>query len=343
MSAGRAAKGSRAPRSRTRAGGEAAFARPRLVVSACLGFEACRYNGAIIPDSFLARLAAHVDLVQVCPEVEIGLGIPRDPIRIVSIDGAEHLVQPATGRDLTAAMDRFARTFLGGLDGVDGFVLKGRSPSCGVRDARVQAPGERGATLARGPGRFARRVLERFPGAAVEDEGRLTNLRNREHFLSRIHATAAFRTLARRPSAAALVDFHARHKLLLMSVSQRALRDLGRIVANHERRTPPEVTARYGAAFTEALGRPPRPRAHLNVLEHALGYFKRDLGGREKAHFLEVLATYADGRAPLAAPVAVVRSWIERFDEDYLKSQAYFRPFPEVLLDMGDSGRGREV
>lgn len=327
-----------------RAGGDdREFARPRLVVSACLGFEACRYNGAVIPDSFLGRLAAHADLVQVCPEVEIGLGIPRDPIRIVARDGGERLVQPATGRDLTAPMARFARTFLGGLAGVDGFVLKSRSPSCGIRDARVQAPGEKGATLGRGPGHFARHVLERFPGAAVEDEGRLTNLRIREHFLGRLYASAAFRVLARRPSAARLVDFHARHKLLLMAASQRALRDLGRIVANHGRLAPVEVAARYGATFAGALARPPRPKAHVNVLMHALGHFKKGLGAREKAHFLEALETYADGRAPLAAPVAVVRSWIERFDEPYLKSQAYFRPFPENLLDMADSGRGREI
>lgn len=341
---GRRREGGGARRAAGRPGpnGVTPFARPRVVVSACLGFEACRYNGAIIPDTFLGRLAAHADLVQVCPEVEIGLGIPRDPIRIVAVNGVERLVQPAAGRDLTAPMARFAKTFLGGLRNVDGFVLKGRSPSCGVRDARIQAPGERGTTLGRGPGQFARAVLERFPDVAVEDEGRLTHLRIREHFLSRVFAAAAFRALARRPSSARLVDFHARHKLLLMAVSQRGLGTLGRIVANHERRAAPEVLVRYRAVFAEALARPPRPRAHVNVLMHALGYFKKGLASREKTHFLDALETYRRGRAPLAAPVAIVRSWIERFDEPYLKSQAYFRPFPEALLDLADSCRGRE-
>jgi uncharacterized protein YbgA (DUF1722 family) len=217
-------------------------------------------------------------------------------------------------------------------------VLKGRSPSCGVRDACIQAPGERGTTLGRGPGRFARVVLERFPGVAVEDEGRLTHLRIREHFLSRVFAAAAFRALSRRPSAARLVDFHARHKLLLMAANPRGLATLGRIVANHERRRTPEVLARYDTAFADALARPPRPAAHVNVLMHALGHLKKGLAPREKSNFLDALETYRLGRVPLAAPVAIVRSWIERFDEPYLKSQAYFRPFPEALLDLADLG-----
>lgn len=318
------------------------FTSPVVVVSRCLGFDACRYNGETIPNRFLKRLAPYVKLKLVCPEVEIGLGTPRDPIRLVEHGGDERLVQPSTGRDLTSLMSAFRADYLSGLRGVDGFVLKGRSPSCGVSDAKVHKDVDRRApTVRRGPGMFAAAVLEQFPDIPVEDEGRLTNFRIREHFLTRIFTTAELRDVGRRPSMRKLVAFHARHKLLLMGVNQTKMRALGRIVANPDKRPVDEVFPSYAELLRDALATMPRFASHVNVLMHALGYFKKGLAAKEKAHFLDTLALYQEGKVPLSAATAILRSWIARFDEAYLAGQSYFEPFPLDLVEITDSGKGR--
>jgi uncharacterized protein YbbK (DUF523 family) len=169
------------------------FAKPRVVVSQCLGFAACRYNGARLADEFVARLKAHVDFRPVCPEMAIGLGCPRDPIRVVKTPAGSRLVQPATGRDVTDAMREFAARFLDGVGEVDGFILKARSPSCGIKDVKVYARADSAAPVAVGRGFFGGAVLERFAGAAIEDEGRLNRPLLGKRFLTKLFARAALR------------------------------------------------------------------------------------------------------------------------------------------------------
>jgi uncharacterized protein YbgA (DUF1722 family)/uncharacterized protein YbbK (DUF523 family) len=314
------------------------FARPRVVVSRCLGFEACRYNGDILGNRLLAALAPHAELVTVCPEVAIGLGTPRDPIRIVRGDDGDRLVQPKSGRDVTRPMEEFSAEFLSGLSTVEGFVLKSRSPSCAISDAKIHSAKPDAPPKGKGPGLFGREVLRRFPDAAVEDEGRLTNYLIREHFLTRIFAFAAFRVLARRPTMGALVKFQAEHKLLFMALNQTRMRSLGRIVANHAGLPVKEVVEAYRQELILVFARQARQVAHINVLMHAFGYFSRELTAREKAHFLDLLERFRNGKVPLSAAIAVVRALIIRFEEDYLASQVYFQPFPEDLVEISDSG-----
>lgn len=317
--------------------------RPRVVVSACLGFEACRYNGEVIPNRFLQALPPHVDLLRVCPEVEIGLGTPRDPIRI-ELDGeAEILYQPTTDRDLTRAMERFAAGWLADLSDVDGFVLKSRSPSCGVHDAKRyrRGKGPKPMRAGSGPGLFAEAARTRFPTLPFEDEGRLTNLRLREHFLTRIFTTAAFRAVRRKRTMAALVSFHAENKLLFMAANQTRMRVMGRIVANADALPIEDVLDAYEPELGAMLSKTPRFTSHINVAQHAQGYFKDELSAREKAHFLEALETYRAERAPLSVVTAILSSWIARFDEDYLARQTWFAPFPRELVTATDSGKAR--
>lgn len=315
--------------------------KPIVVVSRCLGFDACRYNAQTIREAFLAALEPFCDFRLVCPEVEIGLGVPRDPVRLVMRNHRLRLLQPASGRDLTRDMEIFSARYLDSLGAVDGFVLKGRSPSCGVTDARIYPDKEKAPALGRSPGLFARAVLERFPYAAVEDEGRLQNFRIREHFLIKLFLRARFRLLEARPSRAGLVRFHTSHKLMLMAYNQKEMRELGRIVADLKRRPIEEATRDYQRHLDAAVRRLPRFSSHVNVLMHALGYFSRELSSREKAHFLDLLEAYRAGKLPLSAPVAVLRSWIHRFGSDYLGDQVYFEPFPPALVDIRDSGKGR--
>jgi uncharacterized protein YbbK (DUF523 family) len=157
-------------------------ARPIVVVSRCLGFDACRYDGTMIPAPFLAEILSRAKVIKVCPEVAIGLGIPRDTIRIEETGGERRLIQPATGLDLTGRMRAFRDSFLDGLPAIDGFILKSRSPSCALLDANVP-----------GPGLFAAGVLARFPEAAIEDEARLADPDIRSRFLALILSSAALR------------------------------------------------------------------------------------------------------------------------------------------------------
>ena len=170
--------------------------RPIVVISRCIDFDACRYNGQVIRASLREELEPHIELRPICPELEIGLGVPRDPVRLVRSAGGARMVQPSTGRDLTRSMDSFSRTYLAGVDEADGFILKSRSPSCGVRDAKRFHSDAEDAEHDSGPGLFAARVLERFPYAAIEDEAGLNDLRLRDQFLTKVWALASLRIAA---------------------------------------------------------------------------------------------------------------------------------------------------
>jgi len=313
--------------------------RPTLVMSKCLELDACRYNGQLIRAPFVLKLMPFVELAPICPEVEIGLGIPRPPIRLVQRGTTLTLYQPDTDRDVTQAMLDFNDRYLGGLGDVDGFILKSRSPSCGIKDTKVYGGEDGKQPFGKGPGMFGGAVLERFPLAAVEDEGRLTNYRLRHHFLTKLFARASFRAVTASGRMAELVRFQAENKLTLMAYHQTELRALGRIVANPDRRPFAEVAAAYEEHLAHALERPPRNTSNINVMMHALGYVSDGLSAGEKRHFLHALDEYRGGRMSLSAPLVLLQSWIERFDQPYLREQSFLEPYPLELLDLRDSAR----
>jgi uncharacterized protein YbgA (DUF1722 family)/uncharacterized protein YbbK (DUF523 family) len=317
------------------------FARPVVVVSKCLEFEAVRFDGSVVHDDFVRALKAHVDSIPVCPEMEIGLGVPRAPVRIVRDDGRRRLIQPATGADVTEKMEKFSTSFLDGLDAVDGFILKSRSPSSGIKDVKIYSGAEKGAPVGKGPGFFGGAVLARFGYLAVEDEGRLKNLRIREHFLTKLFALASFRGVKALGRFGELVKFHTRNKFLFMAYNQTRLRALGKTVANHERLPAAKAIQAYEEDFYAALARPSRHTADINVLMHGLGYFSKQLGREEKSFFLNLLEEYRAGRVPLSVPLTVLREYVVRFGEEYLASQTFFSPYPAELVDLADSGKGK--
>jgi len=151
--------------------------KPIIVISKCLGFESCRYNGGIQNDDFIKKLYDFVEYITVCPEIEIGLSTPREPIRIVQNNGELSLVQPKTGKDLSKAMYEFSQEFMNSLENVDGFVLKSRSPSCGIKDVKIYPKSERGGSSTKGKGFFAAVAQEKLPYLAIEDEGRLKDFK----------------------------------------------------------------------------------------------------------------------------------------------------------------------
>jgi uncharacterized protein YbgA (DUF1722 family)/uncharacterized protein YbbK (DUF523 family) len=286
------------------------------------------------------KLGKFVNYTPICPEVSIGLGTPRFPVRLVSVDNETRLIQPATGRDVTDEMNKFSKAWLERLKEIDGFILKFRSPSCGIKDVRIYAKAEKSPAVDKGPGLFAGHVNRNFAGLAIEDEGRLMNLKIREHFLTKLFALATFRE-AKKSSRqiSTLARFHAENKFLLMAYGQTELKILGNIVANHKRKPVSEVFESYEKCLKTSMTTPPKRSANINVLMHILGYFSSKLSKNEKEFFLETMMFYREGRIPYTSAVALLKGWTVRFQDEYLTPQTLFEPYPKELLDWTDGGR----
>lgn len=308
--------------------------RPRVVVSKCLEFEHCRYNGNMIRSPTVAKLKDYVDFLPVCPEVEIGLGVPRKPVRIVLDNGENRLVQPATGRDVTEDMKAFCTDYLDSVGNVDGFILKFRSPSCGIKDVKVYPAAGRSEVAEKTSGFFGRAVLKKYPSLSIEDEGRLKNARIKEHFLTKLFTLASFRKVKSEGSIKDLIKFHTENKYLLMAYSQVELRKLGAIVANKENKPFKELISEYEMHLYSALSRPPKYTSSINVLMHALGHFSDQLSSREKALFFDWIQKYREGKTSFCPAINTIRSWIVRFEDEYLLNQTFFEPYPEGLLEV---------
>jgi uncharacterized protein YbbK (DUF523 family)/uncharacterized protein YbgA (DUF1722 family) len=322
------------------------LARPRIICSRCLEFEACRFDGAVMPDGLVRKLLPFVDFVTICPEVEIGLGVPRKPVRLVRHPAGDRMVQPSSGRDLTREIDAFAEAFLAGVGSVDGAILKYRSPSCGTSDVRVyDGPGKAAGAVGKASGRFASAVIARFKDLPVESEGRLRDFSIREHFLTSVFASAACRGVVEeceaKGSRAPLVEYHASMKLQLMTMNREEERRLGRLVAS----TLPlvDILGEYSRGLSRSLGRVSRPGATVDALLHALGFFSKDLNAAEKALFLDNVEGYRSGRLPLSACLAVLGAWLVRNPKPWLSAQVFFSPYPLQLIDMADSGKERDL
>lgn len=310
--------------------------KPIVVISKCLGFDSCRYNGDIVSAPFVQKLADHVHFFTVCPEVAIGLGTPRDPIRIVAREEGRRLIQPTTGEDLTQRMESFGQDYLDSLPAVDGFILKSRSPSCAIRDTEIHLSAEKKGVAGRGSGLFAQTVLERFPYAAIEDEGRLTNPRNREHFLTQLFVRARFRLVREAPTIRRLIQFQAENKLLLMAYSQTRMRLMGQILGRCDEKKLLTTLEDYDEKLGAALSRAPRHTSNINVLMHGFAYFSDHLSSCEKSYFLSALESYRAQRIPLGRVAEILETWIARFDNDYLAGQTFFCPYPKELRPEGN-------
>ncbi|NPD90401.1 MAG: DUF1722 domain-containing protein [Asgard group archaeon] len=311
------------------------FVTPTVVVSRCIEIEPCRYNGLKIASDVVKQLIPHVNLISVCPEVEIGLGTPRDALRIVMKEDKMKLIQPKTGLDFTEKMDAFVNSFLDSLPEVDGFILKGRSPTSAIKDAkRYSGPNPGDALRGKGPGFFGMAVLERFSHLAIEDEGRLRNPNIKSNFLTKLYTLAKFRDVKRSKSSKDVLNFHSENKLLLKAYNEKEMRILGRIVAKRDQYNIVKLITDYEKHLLQALKRAPRCGSQINVLMNSMGYFSKSLSGEEKEFFLKSLDDYKSGVIPLSVLTGISTSWLLRFKDDYLLSQSFFEPYPKELVDI---------
>lgn len=307
----------------------------RLGVSRCLLGENVRYDGGHQLDRFVAHtLGAYVEFAPVCPEVECGMPVPREAVRLAGDPERPRLVGRESGRDFTGQMESWAARRLDALagEGLCGFIFKSGSPSSGLERIKVYpAEGGKQPVSYKGVGVFARMFLERFPGLPVEDDGRLRDMKLRENFVERIFAVRRWREVLARQSMGALVDFHTRHKLLILSHSTELYREMGRLVAQGKALDRAELVAAYEALLLRALRLLATPKKHANVLAHCLGYFKKQLGPDEKQEMLEVIESYRAGQTPLIVPMTLLNHYVRKYAESYLAGQAYLNPHPAEL------------
>jgi uncharacterized protein YbgA (DUF1722 family) len=235
---------------------------------------------------------------------------------------------------LTLEMFQFANTFLESLKAIDGFILKNKSPSCGVKAVRVYINGGKSRPKTDGIGAFAREVYRHFPYQPVEDEGRLRNFRIRENFLTRIYTLAEFRENVQKGDFRDLLEFHTRNKLLFLSYSQFYLRELGRMISNSRDWQIDKLKGTYSHLMKEMLLINPNSPSIVNVLLHAAGHFSQDLTHQEKSFFLNSLQKYREGRIPLLIIQNILKSWIIRFEDEYLAEQTFFEPYPDDLMQI---------
>ena len=307
----------------------------RLGISTCLLGKPVRYDGQHKLDLWLRdRLGAFADYVPVCPEVEAGFGTPREAMRLVGEPEAPRLYTQRSKQDVTETMQRWIQRRLLELEKerLDGYIFKSKSPSSGMERVKLYPSVEGGMPTKKGVGLFARAFMDRFPLLPVEEEGRLHDDALRENFIERVFVMHRWNIMtSTRNRPADLQTFHATHKLLLMAHAPQVYRDLGPLVAQTTQTNLKQSMGQYIRACMEGLKRPATPARHVNVLQHILGYFKKELSADEKQECAELVASYRAGLVPLIVPITLMNHYIRKFGNEYLANQIYLHPHPAEL------------
>ncbi len=306
--------------------------KPKILCSACLGFCACRYDGSQLNSDLINMLKEYVDFETVCPEMGIGLPSPREAIRIVTHAGERKLVGSYSGDDHTVAMNTYVDTFVRDFDAsaYDGIILKCKSPTCGIKEVKhYPSHGKIQSHMTKTIGFFGGTVKSTFKSLIVEDDGRLLNTDIRDHFLTAVFLHFEFRKVkaSERPYNA-LLDFHSKNKYLLMAYNQAALKRMGQVVANHEKQSIETVLEAYSAELGVIYSSILKPGKNANTLQHLFGYFKNDLNDAEKHFFARQMDLYLKDLVSLQSILLILKAWVVRFDEPYLKNQTIFDHYP---------------
>lgn len=306
--------------------------RPLIALSSCLHGDPVRYDGADKRDTWLLEeLGGFVDYRLICPEVGIGLGVPRAPIRLVEENGDTRVLGVADpSLDVTERLRQFALEALPQLADACGYVFKSRSPSCGL--IGVERYGRDGQLRDTTTGAFAEVIANRLPALPREEEGRLANPVLREHFVARVFALRRWRDLlAEGPDAARLIAFHSRHKYQLMAHSPAGCTRLGRLLSDLSGDDLPQRIAAYGEGFLGILAQPATRAGQVNVLQHLAGYLKGAVDRPGRAALAQLIEQYRSGAAPLLVPMQLLMHHVAVHQVDELDQQSYLNPYPEAL------------
>jgi uncharacterized protein YbgA (DUF1722 family)/uncharacterized protein YbbK (DUF523 family) len=307
--------------------------RPRIGISSCLLGEEVRFDGGHKRDTFLTQiLDPYVEWVRVCPEVEVGMGVPRETLRLVRVNGDTRMMTTRTGVDHTDSMRAWAEKRTKDLAAMDlrGYVLKKDSPSCGMERVKVYGDGG-GARV--GVGTYAEVLKRRFPSLPIEEEGRLTDPILRENFIERVFAYDRLRALFDgRWSQASLVAFHTAHKMALLAHSTTAYQELGRLVARGAQLRRQELQRQYEDLFMRTLAKAATVKRHTNVLMHLAGHLKKSVAIDGRKELTDCIDEYRRGLVPLVVPLTLLRHYVRLHHLEYLAGQTYLEPHPRELM-----------
>ncbi|PLX90827.1 MAG: DUF1722 domain-containing protein [Desulfuromonas sp.] len=305
----------------------------RIGISSCLLGNMVRYDGGHQLDRYLRdTLGAWFEYVPVCPEVELGLPTPRETLRLIEGDTDPRLVFSRSGEDITEQMLSWSEKRVKALEAENlcGFIFKAKSPSSGME--RVKLYDRNGVPAKKGVGLFARTFMHHFPQLPVEEDGRLHDPHLRENFIESVFVFKRWRDLQSRGlDAAGLVDFHARHKLLLLSHSTELYREMGKLVAQAGKLPMEQLENNYQSLLMKAMQLRSSVPKQINVLQHLLGYFKKQLNADEKQEALELIEHYRKGSVPLIVPITLINHYVRKYQQPYLNQQHYLDPHPIEL------------
>ena len=308
-------------------------------ISSCLLGQPVRFDGGHKYHAYVnRRLADFFEFKPFCPEVAIGLGTPRPPIRLVKMaDGIRVRGVKDPAQDVTAKLDNYGRKIARQEHGLCGYIFKSRSPSCGME--RVKTYGEDGMPgKSDGIGAYARAIMQAHPNLPVEEEGRLNDPDLRDNFIERVFTWYRWQQLNRQGlTPASLVDFHSRQKLSVMAHNQAAYRRLGQLVANAGKRGFEQRIMDYEEEMMTAMRRIASRKSHTNVLQHLQGYFSRELSTGDRAEMSALINDYRTGLVPLAVPLTLMRHHLRHYPNDWALSQTYLEPYPRELMNQGTS------
>ena len=308
--------------------------KPKLGISACLLGQKVRFDGSHKREPFLIELfRKFVEWIPICPEVEVGMGVPRESVRLVGALTNPSMIAEKSGKDWTEAMNRFAAKRMREIteNHLSGYVFKKNSPSCGME--RVRVYNSKGMPVRQGRGLFAAALMNHWPLLPVEEEGRLNDLKLRGNFIERVFAYHRWlQASSERKSPGALVRFHTSHKYLLLAHSQRHYRQLGRQVAAAKQRSIAALYDDYGRVFMEALAVHATAKTHANVLDHMMGYFSKQLTAPERQELVQLIGDFRRQLIPLIAPITLMRHYSKKYQVEYLQGQLYLEPSPKELM-----------
>ncbi|MBB71871.1 MAG: hypothetical protein CMF50_05680 [Legionellales bacterium] len=302
-------------------------------VSQCLLGEKVRFNGDHKRDRYICgMLSDYADYRPVCPEVAIGMGVPRPPIHQEGNPEDPTVVGVQDKSiNVTKPLKQFSKQYVKDLDELSGFILKSKSPTCGME--RIKVYQHTGQALRNGIGVFARELIAAYPYLPIEEEGRLCDPVLRENFITRIFAYYRWQQLMlTKPSKKDLVEFHTRHKLLLRSHNEAGYQRLGTLMADLKDISLTELKQQYLAEFMSTLKTRANAKKHANVLYHMLGYLKKHLDQQDKEEMVNLIESYRKGKVPLVVPITLFKHHFRRFPNPYIEQQYYLTPHPDELM-----------
>lgn len=306
----------------------------RIGISACLLGDRVRWDGGHKKDRYITDvLGAHFNFVPVCPEVEVGMGVPRESVRLLGDTSSPRMVGNKTGKDWTDRMRSFMAKRLKQLEryNFSGYILKKDSPSCGMERVRVYQ--ESGAPLKQGRGFFGGAIVDHFPNLPIEEEGKLNDPALRENFIVRVFSYSRLQDLFKTGfDKGAIVRFHSIHKYLLLAHSPQHYKELGRIVAQIKRYKPDNFREKYVESFMRALSAKSTVRKNVNVMQHIIGFLKPYLDQKAKTDVIRTIENYRNGFLPLIVPMTLIKHYVKLHNIEYIKDQVYLDPHPEELM-----------